>query len=101
MRRKGRLQAGMDADIVVFDPATITDRASYLHSTLPSAGIRYVLVNGTVVVRHGEIAGDTRPGARSAPSRAEPGPAAWPGERHSNAAKLYQQSLHTVIDLVF
>ena len=69
MRRKGRLQAGMDADIVVFDPATITDRASYMHSTLPSAGIRYVLVNGTVVVRDGEIEGDARPGR---PVRAEP-----------------------------
>ena len=69
MRRKGRLQAGMDADIVVFDPETITDRASYQRSTLPSAGIRYVLVNGTFVVRDGDIAGDARPGR---PVRAEP-----------------------------
>jgi len=69
MRRKGRLQAGMDADIVVFDPETITDRASYLRSTLPSAGIRYVLVNGTFVVRDGDIAGDARPGR---PVRGEP-----------------------------
>ena len=69
MRRKGRLQAGMDADIVVFDPETITDRASYRRSTLPSAGIRYVLVNGTFVVRDGDIAGDARPGR---PVRAEP-----------------------------
>ena len=62
MRHKGRLQAGLDADIVVFDPETITDRASYRHSTRPSGGIRHVLVNGTFVVRDGGIAGDARPG---------------------------------------
>jgi hypothetical protein len=69
MRGKGRLQAGRDADVVVFDPETVTDRASYLHSTRPSAGIRYVLVNGTFVVRDGGLAGDARPGR---PIRAEP-----------------------------
>jgi N-acyl-D-aspartate/D-glutamate deacylase len=69
MRGKGRLQAGRDADVVVFDPETVTDRASYLRSTRPSAGIRYVLVNGTFVVRDGGLAGDARPGR---PIRAEP-----------------------------
>jgi len=69
MRRKGRLQTGMDADIVVFDPETITDRASYRQSTLPSAGILNVLVNGTFVVRDGHLAGDARPGR---PIRADP-----------------------------
>ncbi len=69
MRRKGRLQAGLDADIVVFDPETITDRASYRHSTRPSAGIRHVLVNGTFVVRDGGLVADARPGR---PVRADP-----------------------------
>jgi N-acyl-D-aspartate/D-glutamate deacylase len=69
MRRKGRVQAGLDADIVVFDPATITDRATYRHSTRPSAGIRHVLVNGSFVVRDGSIVPDARPGR---PVRAEP-----------------------------
>ena len=69
MRRKGRLQPGLDADLVVFDPATITDRASYRQSTRPSAGIRHVLVNGTFVVRDGTVAGDARPGR---PVRADP-----------------------------
>jgi N-acyl-D-aspartate/D-glutamate deacylase len=69
MRGKGRLQAGRDADIVVFDPETVTDRASYRASTLPSAGIRHVLVNGTFVVRDGGIAADARPGR---PVRAAP-----------------------------
>jgi cytosine/adenosine deaminase-related metal-dependent hydrolase len=62
MRRKGRLQAGGDADIVVFDPATISDRASYASSTRPSAGIRHVLVNGTSVVRDGQIVAGALPG---------------------------------------
>ena len=70
MRRKGRLRAGADADVVVFDPATLADRATYTHSTRPSAGIRHVLVNGTFVVRGGSILADARPGRAV---RAEPG----------------------------
>jgi N-acyl-D-aspartate/D-glutamate deacylase len=69
LRGKGRLQAGGDADIVVFDPDTITDRASYQHSTRTSAGIRHVLVNGAFVVRDGDLVADARPGR---PVRAEP-----------------------------
>jgi hypothetical protein len=62
MRRKGRVQAGCDADIVVFDPATISDQATYSHSTRPPTGIRHVLVNGTPVVRDAAIQTDTLPG---------------------------------------
>ena len=62
MRRKGRLQAGGDADVVVFDPATFTDRSSYADSTRPSAGIWHVLVNGSHVVRDGEIVPGALPG---------------------------------------
>ena len=69
MRRKGRLQAGCDADVVVFDPATITDRSSYTDSTRPSAGIRHVLVNGTFVVRDADIVPGALPGR---PVRADP-----------------------------
>jgi N-acyl-D-aspartate/D-glutamate deacylase len=69
MRRKGRLQAGLDADVVVLDPEKITDQASYRHSTRPSAGIRHLLVNGTFVVRDGDIVADARPGR---PVRADP-----------------------------
>jgi len=69
LRGKGRLQPGGDADIVVFDPDTITDRASYRHSTRPSDGIRHVLVNGAFVVRDGGLVADARPGL---PVRAEP-----------------------------
>jgi len=69
LSQKGRVRIGADADLVVFDHAAITDRASYRHSTLPSAGITHVLVNGTFVVRDGAIAADARPGR---PVRAKP-----------------------------
>jgi N-acyl-D-aspartate/D-glutamate deacylase len=69
LRGKGRLRPGGDADIVVFDPVTITDQASYRHSTRPAAGIRHVLVNGEFVVRDGDIVSGARPGG---PVRAEP-----------------------------
>jgi N-acyl-D-aspartate/D-glutamate deacylase len=69
MRRKGRLQVGSDADLVVLDPATISDQASYAASTRPSAGIRHVLVNGTFVVRDGNLVTGARPGR---PVRAGP-----------------------------
>jgi N-acyl-D-aspartate/D-glutamate deacylase len=62
MRRKGRLSEGSDADIVVFDPATITDQATYSQPTRPSSGIRHVLVNGTFVVRDGDLDPSARPG---------------------------------------
>ncbi len=69
MRRKGRMQVGCDADIVVFDQANVTDRATYADSTRPSAGIRHVLVNGASVVRDGQIVTSALPGQ---PVRAAP-----------------------------
>jgi N-acyl-D-aspartate/D-glutamate deacylase len=62
MRRKGRVQVGCDADIVVFNPATVSDQATYLQSTRPPTGIRHVLVNGTPVVRDAAIEIDALPG---------------------------------------
>ncbi len=55
MRNKGRIAVGADADITVFDAATISDRATFEKPTTPSAGIVHVLVNGRLVVRDGEF----------------------------------------------
>ena len=55
MARKGRLQVGMDADVTVFDPATVRERATYADPAQMSAGFSYVLVNGTLVLDGGEI----------------------------------------------
>jgi N-acyl-D-aspartate/D-glutamate deacylase len=62
MRNKGRIRVGADADITIFDPATIMDRATYNEPLLPSAGIRYVLVNGVMVVNDGVLDADVAPG---------------------------------------
>jgi hypothetical protein len=62
MAGKGRIGPGSDADVVVFDPARLTDRATYTEGTLPSAGIVHVLVNGTAVVRDGELVPEALPG---------------------------------------
>lgn len=61
-RQKGRLQEGADADIVVFDAATISDRATFAKPMEPSVGVRYLLVAGTVVVDEGKIVPDVFPG---------------------------------------
>ena len=62
METKGRIRLGSDADITIFDPETVIDRATYLEGSLTSDGIEYVLVNGIPVVYEGEIAEGVRPG---------------------------------------
>ena len=61
-RQKGRLQEGADADIAVFDDATISDRATFEKPMEPSVGVRYLVVGGTVVVNEGKIVPDVFPG---------------------------------------
>jgi N-acyl-D-aspartate/D-glutamate deacylase len=61
MAAKGRVKVGADADLTVFDPATVIDRATYEDATIPSAGIPYVVVGGAVVVDRGEVT-SARPG---------------------------------------
>jgi N-acyl-D-aspartate/D-glutamate deacylase len=61
-RHKGRLKEGADADIVVFDPQTISDRATYDKPMEPSVGVHYLLVGGTVLIDDGKIVPDVFPG---------------------------------------
>lgn len=57
MAKKGRVRAGADADLTLFDPATVIDRATYEDASIPSAGIPYVIVGGQVAVEGGEVTG--------------------------------------------
>jgi N-acyl-D-aspartate/D-glutamate deacylase len=59
---KGRVQEGADADIVVFDAATISDRSTFEKPMEPSVGVRYLLVGGNLVVEDGKIVPDVFPG---------------------------------------
>jgi N-acyl-D-amino-acid deacylase len=59
--RRGRLAPGNYADVVVFDPATIADLASYREPHRYAVGVRHVVVNGTPALRDGEATG-ARPG---------------------------------------
>jgi N-acyl-D-aspartate/D-glutamate deacylase len=58
---RGLLAVGKVADVVVFDPATVLDRATYAEPLLPPVGVHTVLVRGRVVIRGGEVTG-TRAG---------------------------------------
>jgi N-acyl-D-aspartate/D-glutamate deacylase len=62
IRTKGRIALGADADITVFDPARVTDRATFENPAQYSVGIQYVLVNGTIVVKGGELVEGVAPG---------------------------------------
>ncbi len=54
---RGRLRAGAFADIVVFDPATYAERATYEQPTLLAVGVRAVVVNGVLAVENGALTG--------------------------------------------
>jgi len=62
MADKGRIQEGKDADITIFDPETVQDNATMQDGGLPSTGIPYVLVNGTVMVRDSKAVDGVFPG---------------------------------------
>jgi len=58
---RGEIKEGLAADIMIFDPKTIIDRATYERPHQLSVGVRYVLVNGVAVVDDGRITG-AKPG---------------------------------------
>ena len=54
---RGEIAPGRMADVIVFDPATLTDQSTYEAPTLLATGMRYVIVNGVVAVDAGEFTG--------------------------------------------
>jgi N-acyl-D-aspartate/D-glutamate deacylase len=59
---KGRIRVGADADITVFDPARIIDKATFDDPLQYSAGIQFVLVNGVAVLKDGQLVEGVFPG---------------------------------------
>ncbi|HEY2686617.1 MAG TPA: amidohydrolase family protein [Steroidobacteraceae bacterium] len=62
MKKKGRLQIGADADLVFFDPATVSERARYLDAKQYTVGMHYVMVNGVFVVDQSKLVSNVFPG---------------------------------------
>jgi hypothetical protein len=61
-KRKGRLQEGADADIVIFDPQTIADRSTFAKPMELSVGVHYLLVAGTPVIDEEKLVENAFPG---------------------------------------
>ncbi len=59
---KGRMQEGADADVVVFDPSTIGDRATFEKPMEPSVGVEFLVVAGTVLIDGGKMVEGVYPG---------------------------------------
>ena len=57
MKERGRVQVGKIADLTLFDPMSVRDNATYKagENGLPSTGIPYVIVNGTIVVKDSKV----------------------------------------------
>lgn len=62
MRKKGRIQVGMDADIVVFDLDKVADKGTFTEPNQAAVGFNYVMVNGVLVVENGKLITDAAPG---------------------------------------
>ena len=62
MKNKGRIRVGADADLTIFDPQTVTDRSSFQEPAKYAEGIRFVIVNGVLVVKEGQLQTGVHPG---------------------------------------
>lgn len=62
MKNKGRIRVGADADLTIFDPQTVTDRSTFEEPAKYAEGIRFVIVNGVLVVKEGQLQTGVHPG---------------------------------------
>jgi N-acyl-D-aspartate/D-glutamate deacylase len=62
MRNKGRIRIGADADLTIFDAQTIADRATFQEPAQESTGIKFVIVNGVMIVKDGRLQANVYPG---------------------------------------
>ncbi|HKP81556.1 MAG TPA: amidohydrolase family protein, partial [Pyrinomonadaceae bacterium] len=62
MRNKGRIRLGADADLTIFDPQSIVDKSTFQDPAQYAEGIKFVLVNGVVIVKDGELQSNIYPG---------------------------------------
>ena len=89
MQVRGRMQEGMVADITIFDPETVRDNSTYAKGTLPSTGIKHVIVNGMIVMKDQKPLKGVNPGQ---PIRFEPVKSKFEPLTVENWSKTYYAS---------
>jgi N-acyl-D-aspartate/D-glutamate deacylase len=62
MKSKGRIHVGADADLTIFDPRSISDKSTFQNPAQYAEGIRFVVVNGVLIVKDGKLQSDVHPG---------------------------------------
>ena len=62
MKNKGRIRVGADADVAIFDSQTIIDKATFQEPGKYAEGVRFVVVNGVLVVKDGQLQSGVYPG---------------------------------------
>lgn len=62
MKNKGRIRVGADADLTIFDPQTISDRSTFQEPAKEATGVKFLIVNGLMLVKDGRLQPDVHPG---------------------------------------
>ena len=62
MKNKGRIRVGADADLAIFDPRSIIDKATFHDPAKYAEGVRFVVVNGVLVIKDGQLQSNIFPG---------------------------------------